>query len=137
MSRMFEGVATVPRRELTAAERKQLAAMVVKLFDRWDLDQPTRCELLGLSPKTRATLARYRAGEPLAENRDLLDRVGNLMGIHKSLRLLFPFNADLRYAWPTAVNRALGNQRPIDVMREHGLPGVIAIRDYLDHLRGQ
>ncbi len=130
-----------PRRtaggQFTEAERRALARQVVKLLELWNLDKAMACEMLGLSANTRTTLNRYAQGAPLADQRDLLDRVGNLLGIHKSLRLLFPHNRDLAYRWPTTPNRALAGRRPVDIIAEEGLPGLVALRGYLDHLRGQ
>lgn len=123
--------------QYSEAERRKLAGMVCTLFDHWGLKQQQQCELLGLSPNTRASLARYRRGEPLADNRDLLDRVGNLMGIHKSLRLLYPHNRDLAYRWPTARNQDFANQSPVEFMTTRGFLGIIEVRGYLDFLRGQ
>jgi hypothetical protein len=122
---------------MSAAERSTAAKMVTALFDHWQLSTAQQCELLGLSPETRSTLTRYRAGQPLGPHRDLLERVGNLLGIHKSLRLLYPHNRELAYRWPTARNRALDNLAPVEVMIEHGLPGIITVRNYVDFLRGQ
>ena len=81
-------------------------------------------------------LARYRSGEPLADNQDLLDRVGCLLGIHKVLRIMFPHNRDLVYRWMTAPNRRL-SKRPVDVVLEHGFEGLLAVRRYLETERGR
>ena len=116
--------------------RARLAAMVVKLFDHWDLSAAEQAEVLGLSSASRSTLSRYRGGEPFADSRDLLDRAGHLLGIHKSLRLLFPHDRDLAYTWMTQPNRRLG-ARPVDVVIEHGFEGLLAVRRYLDFQRGQ
>jgi len=110
--------------------------MVTRLFEHWALTTVEQSGVLGLSAASRTTLARYRSGEPLADNRDLLDRAGHLLGIHKSLRLLFPHDRDLAYRWMTAPNRRLG-ARPVDVVIEHGFEGLLAVRRYLDYQRGQ
>ena len=110
--------------------------MVTRLFEHWALSSVEQSGVLGLSAASRTTLARYRAGEPLADNRDLLDRAGHLLGIHKSLRLLFPHDRDLAYRWMTAPNRRLG-ARPVDVVIVHGFEGLLAVRRYLDYQRGQ
>ncbi len=110
--------------------------MVTKLFDHWQLTAAEQAEALGLSAGSRSTLARYRAGEPLADNRDLLDRAGHLLGIHKSLRVLFPHDRDLAYRWMTQSNRRMG-VRPIDLIINRGFEGLLAVRRYLDFQRGQ
>jgi hypothetical protein len=115
--------------------RGRLAAMVMRLLDHWNLSAVEQAEVLGLSAGSRSTLARYRGGEPLADSRDLLDRVGHLLGIHKSLRILFPRDRDLAYRWMTRHSQRLG-ARPVDIVIEHGFEGLLAIRRYLDFQRG-
>ncbi len=116
--------------------RGRLAAMVMQLLELWQLPTDAQSALLGLSPDSRTALSRYRKGAPLADNRDLLDRAGHLLGIHKSLRILFPHDRDLAYRWMTQPNRRFG-ARPVDVVVEHGFEGLLAIRRYLDFERGR
>lgn len=117
-------------------ERSRLAKMVTRLFEHWGVDTGAQAELLGLSGGSRTAVSRYRRGTPLPESRDLIDRVGNLFGIHKSLRLLYPHNPELVYGWPKLRNATLDNYTPLEIMVEQGLPGIVAIRGYLDQLRG-
>lgn len=117
-------------------ERSRLAKMVTRLFEHWQVDSSAQAELLGLSGGSRTAVSRYRRGTPLPESRDLIDRVGNLFGIHKSLRLLYPENPEIAYRWPTLRNSTLDNYTPLEIMVEQGLPGIVAIRGYLDQLRG-
>ncbi len=93
--------------------------------------------LLGLSESTRMSITRYRRGEPLADTRDLLDRVGNLLSIHRSLRLLFPRNRELMYRWITTPNRAFEGKTPVEVIRQDGFLGLLLVRRYLDFERGR
>jgi hypothetical protein len=116
--------------------RERLARLVAQLLDHWGLTAAEQAALLGLSPDNRSTLARYRQGAPLADSRDLLDRAGHLLGIHKSLRILFPQDRDLAHRWMATPNRRLGS-RPVDVVLEHGFEGLLALRRYLDFERGQ
>jgi hypothetical protein len=110
--------------------------MVIRLLEHWQLTAAEQAEVLGLSSGSRSTLGRYRAGEPLADTRDLLDRVGHLLGIHQSLRLLFPHDRVLAYRWMTAPNRRLG-ARPVDLILQHGFEGLLAVRRYLDFQQGR
>src|SRR5262245_4384259 len=119
----------------TREARERLARMVMQLFEHWGLSTTEQATLLGLSPDNRSTLSRYRKGEPLADSRDLLDRAGHLLGIHKSLRILFPQDRDLAYRWITTPNRRLA-ARPLDIIVEHGFEGMLALRRYLDFERG-
>ena len=116
--------------------RQRLARMVLTLFEHWDLSSAEQAALLGLSPDNRATIARYRRGEPFGESRDLLERAGHLLGIHKSLRILFPRDRDLAYAWIKAHNQRLG-ATPLEIMVARGFEGLLAVRRYLDFERGR
>ncbi|OGT21304.1 MAG: hypothetical protein A2V90_03475 [Gammaproteobacteria bacterium RBG_16_57_12] len=130
-------LATTQQFEERKADRSELAKMVMTLFEHWQLSTEDQLSLLGLSTTNRGALARYRKGEPLAPSRDLLERVGILLGIHKSLRLLFPHNRELAYAWMTQRNRAFDGMTPTETMKQWGFPGLLMVRAYLDRARGQ
>ena len=134
MSSVFD---SAPDVDLHArANRERLAKMVVSLLDHWHLPPNDQAVLLGLSPQSRSTIARYRRGEPLADNADLLARAGHLLGIHKALRILFPHDRDLAYRWVAAPNARLG-ATPLEIMKRHGYEGILAVRRYLDFERGR
>lgn len=116
--------------------RTALAKLVVNLFDRWKLATSDQAAMLGLSEHSRATLASYRSGRPLADSRDLLDRAGHLLAIHRSLRILFPRNPELVYQWPVAPNLAFDGKTPVTVIRDEGFLGLLRVRRYLDFARG-
>lgn len=116
--------------------RERLAHLVVTLLDHWQLSPHDQAALLGLSAQSRSTVARYRRGEPLADNADLLARAGHLLGIHKALRILFPHDLDLAYRWVTAPNARFGTT-PLEIMKRHGYEGILAVRRYLDFERGR
>ncbi len=117
--------------------RVALAGMIVRLFELWRLSAQDQMALLGLAEGSRMTLARYRKGEPLADNRDLLDRAAHLLSIHRSLRILFPKNRALAYRWPTTPNRAFVGRTPVEVIRRDGFLGLLIVKRYLDFERGQ
>jgi hypothetical protein len=132
---MYEELAApaVPTRE----RRTVLAGAISKLFDRWGLNNADRLVLLGLSAENRAALQRYAQGEPLAANRDLMDRAGHLLGIHKSLKLLYPRNDELVRGWMSSRNAKFAGHTPVEVVRRFGLPGLAMVRGILDAMRGQ
>lgn len=118
--------------------RKALAKMITKLFELWGLSTSQQLNLLGLGPNSRSMLPRYRKGEsPVSANRDVLERIGWLLSIHKSLRLLFPYDKEFQYAWVHRRNELLDNYKPIEIMIEKGFIGIATIARHLDFLRGQ
>lgn len=117
--------------------RARLAKLVVALFEHWQLGPADQAAMLGLSPGSRSTLARYKRGEPLADSADLLARAGHLLGIHKSLRIIFPHDRDLAYRWIAVPNRRFSGMAPLDVIRQYGYEGILAVRRYLDFERGR
>jgi hypothetical protein len=116
--------------------RKKLARMVTRLFELWELPTADQLELLGLSRTSRAQISKYRKGGALPSSRDMLDRIGWLLSIHKSLRLLYPRNENIRYTWVKRRNQILDDQRPLDIMKHQGLIGIARVARYLDFLRG-
>jgi hypothetical protein len=126
-----------PRPSRDREKRAVLAKSAVRLFELWHLNSADSLALLGLSESNRIALQRYKSGEPLAANRDLLDRVGHLLAIHKSLKLLYPKNKEISEHWMTAPNRKFAGSPPIEVARRFGLPGIVMVRGTLDSMRGQ
>lgn len=130
MSAMIERQANAPQ------DRGALARMVMTLLEHWKLPTEDQAALLGIAAGNRAALTRYRKGEPIGTSRDQYERVGHLLGIHKSLRLLFPQNRDLAYRWMSTRNKAFDNLTPVDVVKKWGFAGLLMVRAYLDRARG-
>lgn len=108
--------------------RIALTKMVMRLFDLWQI--PTADQSVLFKHSLRS-IRRYRKGGYFADDKDMLDRVGNLLIIHKCLRILYPHNRDLVYQWIVAKNKTFDGQTPIDLMK-NGLNGIIAVRGCLD-----
>ncbi len=125
---------TIPVDITTKEARESLAKMVTKLFDHWQIAPVAQCSLLGMSSGGRMTLSRYRRGSPLENSIDLLARVGHLISIHKTLRIMFPQNRDLVYRWVSSPNARFAGRPPLEIMCQ-GYEGLMAIRRYLDFER--
>jgi Antitoxin Xre/MbcA/ParS C-terminal toxin-binding domain len=118
-------------------DRKAIAGMLMKLFDHWQLTTEEQLDVLGFSTSNRAVLTKYRRGEAISGSRDTMERAGYLLGIHKNLRLLFPHQQKLAYAWMKTPNRAFDNRTPTEIIRQYGFAGLLMVRAYLDRARGQ
>ncbi len=120
----------------TRESRESLAKMLSRMFDHWGISSSEQCALLGLAATSRMTLNRYRKGSPLDNSTDLLGRAGHLLGVHKSLRIMFPHNRDLVYRWVTAPNQRFAGKTPLEIM-SNGYEGLLTVRRYLDFERGR
>lgn len=118
----------------TDLDRGAIARMVMQLFEHWKISTSDQLSMLGLSPNNRAALSRYRKGASIASSRDAIDRAGHLLAIHKSLRILFPHNADLAYGWVSMRNKAFEGRSPVEVIREYGFAGLLMVRSYLNRM---
>ena len=107
----------------------------IALFQHWGLKNDEECNLFGgISP---AQLAKFKKGTAFISGRDTIERVGNLLGIHKNLRILYPYNREVVYQWIKGRNLKLHNLSPLDIMLEYGYIGIAQIRRFTDHIRGQ
>lgn len=107
---------------------------VIALFKHWNLKNEQERNLLGSI--SSAQLNKLKRGAAHISGRDAIERVGNLLGIHKSLRILFPHNREVVYKWVRSRNKKLDNLTPLDVMLEHGYIGIAQIRLFVDNMRG-
>ncbi len=69
--------------------RKILGQGVLNLFERWDISTKDKCSILGLSDKDSHLLEDIRVGITVPDTIDLIDRIGLLLGIHKTLKNIY------------------------------------------------
>jgi uncharacterized protein (DUF2384 family) len=102
-------------------------------MEAWSASDAEARVLLG-SP-SRSTFYNYKRGEggPLAA--DTIERISYVLGIYKSLQLLFP-NPEQADAWMKKPNEAFGDRSAL----AHALGGKVVdlatVRAYLDAVRG-
>jgi len=119
-------------------EPAEINAVALKAYarvaDAWSL---TLKEAASLADMSESTWKRARkpgfAGEL---TKDQLLRLSAIIGIYKALELYF--SAPLAREWFTRPNTGplFGGARPIDTAIDGGLPQILAVRSYLDALRG-
>lgn len=113
--------------------RARLAKIIIRLFAKWELAKRDQLKLLGLNPSNKAMLIRLQRGCPLPCRRDILERAGLLLSIHKCLRVIFPNNSRLVYSWVTRRNKMFNSLTPLEVMLLEGKVGLTKISRYLNH----
>jgi hypothetical protein len=110
----------------TSEARLAVAEVLLALFDRWGLAKAKQAELLGL-PDT----ALLRAGQPLPDAAEVLERAGLLLAIDRALRRLYPDDRVLCDDWVAFPNSELGGLSPLAVMSS-GLEGIRTVRTLLE-----
>jgi Protein of unknown function (DUF2384) len=102
----------------------------------WDLSADEQIVLLG-SPG-RSTFFKWKAAPESARlSRDTLERLSLLLGIYKALQILLP-NPAAADTWVKRPNSAppFGGTRSLDRMLAGNISDLVAVRQYLDAMRG-
>jgi len=102
----------------------------------WDLSAEEQITLLG-SPG-RSTFFKWKNAPQTARlARDTLERLSLLLGIYKALQILLPQPAAAD-AWVKRPNSAppFGGRRALDRMLAGNISDLVAVRQYLDAMRG-
>lgn len=116
----------------TPSSRAALAHVVARLFRYWKLDKVEQLDLLGFNARSYALLSRFHRGAPVRISHDTLDRIGWLLSIHKSLKIIYPHNELLRRQWIHRRNFNFENHSPVEVMCDGGLVGIARVAQHLE-----
>ena len=105
------------------------------LMDKWNCTLEQQMVLLGSIG--RSTLYKYRQLPEVRLPRDTLERVSYLMGIHKSLRILFG-DKPSTYEWIKKANSEapFNGNSALQMMLAGGVVDLADVRHYLDGVRG-
>ena len=118
---------------LTNEDRAELGRMVVNMLNDWGIRTSDQVNMLALPRGTPTRmLRRYQDDTPLPDDPDVMKRVEHLLGIADALRTTFPRNARIGLHWLRQPCRRLRRRRPLDIMVEDGLSGLITVRTHLD-----
>lgn len=127
-------VAPAAAPDFTTDEIRAMQRATVALFARWGLSDEQASRLLGdISVRT---YQRWKSGAFGRAGVDLAERMSNLMGIHKALRLLFR-EAERGYGWISRANADFGGRSALDIMLQGRITDLMRVRRYLDARRGQ
>ena len=119
--------------------RKRLSGPALRTFFRiaagWQLSVVEQRALLGWP--AASTYHKYKAGELGALSFDTLTRLSLILGIYKSLQLLYP-EPRFADAWVRMPNTNLlfGGTPPLTLMTDGGIDGLYKVRRLLDARRG-
>ena len=128
------------RRSTSEPSFAEMSAAGLRAFFRiaqdWDLSADEQIMLLG-SPG-RSTFFKWKqAPETARVGRDTLERLSLLLGIYKALQILLP-QPGTADTWIKRPNSAppFGGRRALDRMLAGNVSDLVAVRQYLDAVRG-
>jgi hypothetical protein len=119
--------------------RKRLSGPALRTFFNiaaaWQLSVVEQRALLGWP--AASTYHKYKAGEHGALSFDTLTRLSLMLGIYKSLQVLYPERAfaDRWVRLPNS-NDIFGGTPPLALMMDAGIDGLYRVRRLLDGRRG-
>lgn len=105
-----------------------------RLVGLWRLSNDEAAALIDVTPRTWARMKKPDWSGRLSHDQIL--RLSALIGLYKGLHLYFAER--LANAWASRPSQGplFRGERPIDWMIAGGLPAIMAVRDYVDALRG-
>ena len=119
--------------------RKRLSGPALRTFfnvaAKWQLSVNEQRALLGWP--AASTYHKYKAREHGALSYDTLTRLSLILGIYKSLQVLYPEQrfADTWVRLPNS-NPVFGGGAPLSLMMDGGIDGLFRVRRLLDGRRG-
>ena len=117
---------------ISEVEGAAMFRAAVSLFAKWGLTDEQASVLVDMPVRS---YRRWKAEGPGRLSRDARARLSNLLGIHKSLRIVFS-EAQRGYDWIRAANTAFGGASALEVMLGGELTDLMRVRRYLDAERG-
>lgn len=120
--------------DFTLEERIELTKIVLVTLKDWGADEAQQILLLALPADTKPRHMKryYFDDQPLPDEKQTYIRIEHIMGIADALRTSYPLNATAGAVWLKRRNRHFGDRRPLDIMLEDGINGVLSVRTHLD-----
>ncbi len=112
----------------------EITPRIIALLEGWSLSPEQISTLLGLSePLKSRQLRKFRSGSAaLPFSGELAERIEHINGITEALQTTFPRNAEMRTLWLRQPHRRFQQARPLAIMLDEGLEGLIRVRIEVD-----
>lgn len=107
---------------------------IISYLDEWKLTPEQMIEVLGLPEKTKPRhIQQFRSRDKsLPQTEEVMTRVDHIGGIADALRTTFPFSQQMRYLWLRKPHRRFRKKRPIEVIFNEGIRGLMRVRVEVD-----
>ncbi len=132
------GPRDLPVAAVNAEQGKALGEAFWTICNKYGLTRAQQAALLGLRATSRIKSLETEQEIPLEP--DKFARVGLLLGIHKNLRIMFPENKEVVYAWMRTAREMFSGKSAIDWIMEdeiHTYDRLFTVRRRLDEMRNR
>lgn len=112
----------------------QLTESIINYLDEWKLSPEQMISLLGLPASTKSRhMQQYRSmSKALPQTEETMKRIEHIKGIADALRTTFPFSNQMRYLWLRKPHRRFNRKRPLEVILDEGVDGLVRVRIEVD-----
>lgn len=119
--------------DMNKEDQLALTQAVMAILDEWDLSAEAQMLLLNLPKGTPArALRKYREHTPFPDDKAVMQRLEQIVGIADALRTSYPHNPAMGVIWLQQRNNRFEDRAPLSVMVEGGMEGLLAVRMHLD-----
>ena len=119
--------------ELTEQDRIDLARAVMAILVEWKVDAGDQAVILGFPEGTPGRkMRRYHDDTPLPDEPAIMARVEHIISIADALRTTYPISQTMRSIWMHRPIRRLRSRKPVRIMVEDGVDGIVRVRSHLD-----
>lgn len=112
----------------------QITKAVIAYLDEWRLSPEQMIEVLGLPEGTKPRhIQQYRNHDKaFPQTEEVMTRIEHISGIADALRTTFPFSQQMRHMWLFKPHRRFRKKRPIEVIFNEGIHGLMRVRVEVD-----
>lgn len=107
---------------------------IITYLDEWKLTPEQMISVLGLPEKTRSReIQQYRTqSKAFPQTDEVMIRIDHISGIADALRTTFPFSQQMRHLWLHKPHRRFRKKRPVEVILNEGVHGLMRVRVEVD-----
>ena len=107
---------------------------IISYLDECKLTPEQMISVIGLPVETRSRqLQQYRnRDKSLPQTEEVMTRIDHISGIADALRTTFPFSHQMRYLWLHKPHRRFRKKRPLEVILDEGVHGLMRVRVEVD-----
>ena len=120
--------------QVTEQNILEITPHVIGLLEQWNLTPEQIYALLGLEGDVKSRdMRKFRSNsKALPWSKELAERIDHISGIADALQTTFPHNSEMRALWLRQPHRRFAKAKPLAVMLNEGMDGLVKVRIEVD-----